>query len=335
MEENKNWKIVVTDYIEEELDWEFEKFGSMKNVTFEALQLKHAEKSKVIDAVADADIIVVNMVPIEKDVIESLTNCKLIIRHGVGYDNVDVKELTRRGILLINIPDYCVEEVAEQAVMHIITCARKYLKQQESMKISVKKGEWDFDVVYPISLISYKKLGIIGCGRIGGTVLKLMRGFDMDIHVCDPYLSEEKKRELGIDHEPLERVLKECDIITVHTPLNEETRHMIGREQFQIMKNSAIIINTARGGIVDELALVDACNNEVIAGAALDVYEYREPPKKDSKLLDAKNLNITPHLAWYSVESEWKIRERIVEQIIKFVEGNSPDNIINKTALNR
>lgn len=333
MKEKNRWKIVVTDYIEKDLNWETEQFNKMPEVSFEAFQLKHASEDQVIEKVNDADILVVNMTQMNEQVIESLQKCKLVIRHGVGYDNVNVAELTKRGIVFINIPDYCIEEVAEQTVMHLFNCARKFQFQQKSMRQSVEKGEWQFEAVYPIHQLSYKTLGIIGCGRIGSMVFRMMQGFQMKHLICDPYLTEEKKAELGIATVPLETVLRESDFLTIHTPLNEETRHLVGERELQLMKPTAFVVNTARGGILDENAIIKACQEGWIAGAAIDVYEYREPPQKKSKLLEIENITLTPHLAWYSVESEWKIREKIMENINRMIEGKLPNNIINPETL--
>jgi D-3-phosphoglycerate dehydrogenase len=330
---SKKIKIIVTDYIEEDLNWEQEQLRSFPSVTLDAYQLKHASEDQLVEQVCDAHIIVVNMAQFNECVVNALDNCQLIIRHGVGYDNVDVQALTRKGIILINIPDYCVEEVAEQTVMLIFNCARKFIQQQESMTRSVEKGQWDFDLVYPIYQISDKTLGIIGCGRIGSTVFRMMKSFNMKYMICDPYLTEARKRELGIITVPLNKVLIESDMITIHTPLNDETRHLISEAQLKMMKGTAFIINTARGGILDEDAIVKACQQGWIAGAALDVYEFREPPNKNSKLLAIDNITLTPHLAWYSVESEWKIRKKIIENIILFIEGKQLKNIINPVVL--
>jgi D-3-phosphoglycerate dehydrogenase len=333
MDKSKKIKIVVTDYIEEDLNWEREQLRSSPSVTFDAYQLKHAPEDQLVEKVRDADIIVVNMAKFNARVINALENCQLIIRHGVGYDNVDVAALTRKGITLINIPDYCVEEVAEQTVMLIFNCARKFIRQQESMTRSVEKGQWDFDLVYPIYQISDKTMGIIGCGRIGSTVFRMMKGFNMKYLICDPYLTEARKNELGIKTVPLNEVLIESDIVTIHTPLNDETRHLISEAQLKTMKQTSFIINTARGGILDENAIVKACQQGWIAGAALDVYEFREPPNKKSKLLAVENITLTPHLAWYSVESEWKIRKKIIDNIKLFIEDKKLINIINPEVL--
>ncbi len=333
MNENKRWKIIVTDYIEKDLNWEQEELKKNPDVVFEIFQLKQAPENEIIEQVKDADIIVVNMVPINERLIASLQQCQLIIRHGVGYDNVNVPELTKRGIIFINIPDYCIEEVAEQTVMHLFNCARKFTFQQQSMRQSVEKGEWQFEAVYPIHQLSYKILGIIGCGRIGSMVFRMMQGLQMKYLICDPYLTDARKAELGIETVSLEQVLRQSDFVTIHTPLNHETRHLVGEKELRMMKPKAFIINTARGGILDENAVIKACQQRWIAGAAIDVYEFREPPHKKSELLDVENIILTPHLAWYSVESEWKIREKIMANLHKMIAGKLLDNIINPEVL--
>ena len=200
MEALSKCKVVVTDFIEADLNWEKEQLEKIPGVTFETFQLKHSSEDSVIEKISDADIIVVNMVEFNQRIIHSLKKCKLVIRHGVGYDNVDVPELTKRNILFTNIPDYCIEEVAEQTVMHLLNCARKFSFQMRSMRESVEKGEWRFEFVYPIYQLSYKTLGIIGCGRIGSMVFQMMQGFQMKYLICDPYLSEARKAESREDH---------------------------------------------------------------------------------------------------------------------------------------
>lgn len=331
----RTWRVVVTDYIEQDLDWERAHLAHWREIEFEAFQLKQAPEAEIIPAVKDADILVVNMMPLPRRIIQALDRCRLVIRHGVGYDNIDVAALTERGILFINVPDYCVEEVAEQTVMLLLNCARRFALQQQAMQQSVASGEWQFKAVTPIYCLSGKTLGIVGCGRIGSMVFRITKGFQMRYLICDPYLTPERKAELGITTVPLAETLKGADFLTIHTPLTAETHHLIGQAELRLMKPSAFLINTARGGIVDEAALIRACQEGWIAGAAIDVYEHREPPQPDSPLLKIKNIYFTPHLAWYSVESEWRIREKIIENIVRMVSGQLPYNIVNPEVLNK
>ncbi|MBN2093157.1 C-terminal binding protein [candidate division KSB1 bacterium] len=328
----KKWKIVVTDYLED-TTWEAQQLKN-EQVQFERYELRYASDEEKMTRLKDADIIILDMASLNSKVIQALEKCQFIIRHGVGYDNVDLKALTAKKIMFSNIPDYCIEEVAEQAIMLLFACARKLSFQQEVVRISTPKGIWDYADVFPFHCVSGKKLGIIGCGRIGSKVLEMMRAFKMEMLVCDPYLTPERKAELGITTIPMEEVLQNADFVTIHTPLNDETRHLIDKPQLKLMKSTAFLINTARGGIVSEAALIQACEEKWIAGAGIDVFEGREPPPAESKLLKLKNVIMTPHLGWYSEESKMKIRYKLIENVKRFLSGEMPINIINTEVLN-
>ena len=222
-------KVVVTDYIEPDLDWEAREMAD-RGVEFVTHQLKFRPEDEVIAAVADADVIVVNMVKMTPRVIGSLKKCRRIIRHGVGYDNVDVAACTARGIPLAYCPDYCMEEVAEQAIALIFACARQVPQSRKILDDSIARRQWDFTPLAKCYRMAGKTLGIIGCGRIGSRVLQKMRHFGFrQILVCDPYLPRERLEELGIQTVPHEKVFREADYITIHTPLTDETRHLVNR----------------------------------------------------------------------------------------------------------
>lgn len=321
-------KIVVTDYIEPDLEWEEQELAGYAPVVFEHYQLKFAPREELIAKIRDADVILVNMAPMTAEVIESLERCKLIVRHGVGYDNVDLGAATRRGIRVGNVPDYCTEEVAEQAIMLILACSRKAFIGRSVLEESSRKGLWDFERCYPVFQLQGKILGIVGCGRIGSRVLQKMAGFAFDLRVCDPYLPDERKQELGIETVDLETTLRESDIVTLHAPLNDETRSMINEPQLRMMKNTAYLINTARGPLVHTQALIRALKEKWIAGAGIDVYE-KEPPDLDSELFQLENATLAPHLAWYSEEAGWSIREKIMEDFVRFMNGQPPRFLVN------
>jgi len=321
-------KIVVTDYIEPDLNWEAEELAKHDNVRFEQYQLKFAPQEELLSAIRVADVVVVNMAPMTAEVIGALERCRLIIRHGIGYDNVDLKAATAKGIRVANIPDYCPEEVAEHAIAHIFSCYRQVVRSRKVLEESSRKGTWDFSGVPRMFRMSGKTLGIVGCGRVGSRVLKKMEGMEMSSLVCDPYLSEERKRELKIECVDLETVLKGADVVTLHTPLGEETRHLIGAPQLRLMKETAYLINTARGPIVDVDALAQALREGWIAGAGIDVYE-KEPPDPTYPLFGLENAVLTPHLAWSSEEAGWDIRVKILEDIRRFMDGKPPRFVVN------
>lgn len=316
-------QVVVTDYIEPDLEWEVAQLQDT-GVQFETHQLKFAPAQELLPAIADADVVIVNMARIDAQVIDGLKKCRLIIRHGVGYDNVDVQAAAERGIQVAYVPDYCVEEVAQQTVMLILACQRKLLQQSSILGTSSQSGEWQFDPIYPVFSLRGKTLGIVGCGRIGSTVLRMMQGFEMSYLVCDPYLSDRRKQTLGIQTVGLAQVLENADVLTVHTPLNEETFHLIDESELEILKPTAVLVNTARGGIVNLRALDRALREGKLAQAGIDVYDEKEPPDPQHPLLHNDRAICTPHLAWLSEESGWSIREKILEDVRRFLRGDPP-----------
>ncbi|MFB3906340.1 MAG: C-terminal binding protein [Acidobacteriota bacterium] len=324
-------RVVVTDYIEPDLNWEHEQLSPLA-VELDSYQLKAAPVERLIEATRDADIVVVNMAPVTSALVSGWRKCSLVIRHGIGYDNVDVQALTKRGIPLVNIPDYCPEEVAEQAIALLYALARKIVFSRTILERSSRQGEWNFEGIAPIHRMKGRTVGIIGCGRIGSRVLRKLSGSGMQLLVCDPYLSTQRQRELGIDVLRLEDVLARADFVTLHTPLNDETRRLISRSTLALMKPSAFLINTARAGLIENEALYEALVNGRLAGAALDVFSP-EPPPADFPFFQLPNVILTPHLSWYSVEAEWEIREKIVEQIKRKREGLPLLNCVNPEVL--
>ena len=322
-------KIVVTDYIEPDLEWEAEQLAKYDHVTFEYHQLKFQTDEELLEVVRDADMILVNMVKMTDTVINGLENCKLILRHGVGYDNVDVAAATARGIRVAYEPDYCSDEVAEHAISLLFAGWRKLNIGRRILESSSKNGIWDFNEVYPVYSIKGKTIGILGCGRIGSLTLKKLGGFDANLMVCDPFLSDERKAELGIETVDLDTFLKEADMISIHASLSQENYHLIGEKELKAMKPHAYLVNTARGGLVDAEALAKALKEGWIAGAALDVYE-KEPPDPDMELFNLENALLAPHLAWYSEEANTSMREKVLEDFVRFVEGRDPRFLINK-----
>ena len=327
----KTWKVIVTDYIEDDLEWEQEKFGAMDNVVFETNQLKLAPKEEVIEKCRDADIIVVNMVKFDAEVLDALEKCQLIIRHGVGYDNVDVEACTRNRIRFAYEPDYCAAEVAEQAVALIFCCTRQLFRSRAILEDAAEKQIWDFSSLLPMHRMFDQTLGIVGCARIGGRVYRMTQNIFGRILIYDPYIDERQKGALGIHDDEVvsfDELLAQADIITIHTPLNDETRHMFNKDAFTKMKPSAYLVNTARGGVISTEDLIWALENEEIQGAGIDVYE-KEPPDADLKLFDLSRATLSAHLGWSSLEAGWTIRYKIADDIIACIAGDKPGNTVN------
>ncbi|NQT93246.1 MAG: C-terminal binding protein [Lentisphaerae bacterium] len=326
-------KVVVTDYIEDDLDWEAEQLAG-HGIDFEAHQLKFKPEDDLLAVIGDADIIVVNMVPITDSVLSGLTRCRLLIRHGIGYDNVDVDACTRHGIPFAYQPDYCKEDVAEHAIALIFACARKVVWSRKTLDDSSAAGQWDFSGLFPIYRLDGKTLGILGVGRIGSRVLRKLKSFGFKIIGCDPYLSEERKNGLEIEFVDKETFFKTSDFVTVHTPLKEDTRHIVNAETLGMMKKTAYLVNTSRGPMVDVDALARALKDGQIAGAAIDVYDS-EPPPQDLPLFGLDNVILTPHIGWASEEAGWEIRKSILDDILAAARNEPARCIVNKEVLEK
>lgn len=321
-------KVVVTDYIEENLDWESQ-ILSEKGIYFAGFQLKFKTEDEIYEKVKDAEVIVVNMVQFPASQIERLTKCKLIIRHGIGYDNVDVDACTRQGIQFAYQPDYCKVDVAEHAIALLFACGRKVVWSRRTLDVSSAGGQWDFSALFPIYRLEGKTVGILGVGRIGSRVYAKLKSFGFRLIGCDPYLSERRKQAIdGIEWVDHETIFKESDYLTIHTPLNEETRRIVNARTLSLMKPTAYVINTSRGGMIDMAALADALINKQIAGAAIDVYDV-EPPKPDLALFGLDNVILTPHIGWASEEAGWEIRKSIINDIIAASEGKDARCVVN------
>lgn len=322
-------KIVVTDYIEENLDWEAEQCRQA-GVEFAAYQLKFKPESEVLAKVADAQVIVVNMVKFDASLISQLTKCELLIRHGIGYDNVDVEACTRQGILFAYQPDYCKEDVAEHAIALIFACARKVVASRRTLDASSAKGQWDFAGLFPIRRMDGKTLGIVGLGRIGSRVHRKLRTFGLKIIANDPYLTDEQRARFpDVRFVDKRTLFSAADYVTIHTPLTPETRHLVNAETLAWMKPTAYLVNTARGPMVDSEALAQACRERRIAGAAVDVFDV-EPPPPSHPLFGLENVILTPHIAWASEESGWEIRRSIMSDALGHARGRLARCVVNQ-----
>ncbi|MGE3062117.1 MAG: hydroxyacid dehydrogenase [bacterium] len=252
-------------------------------------------------------IIVRSATKVKKNIIDAGKNLKLVIRGGVGVDNIDVDYAKSKNIEVKNTPAASSESVAELAISHMLSLARALPIADKSMK----EGKWEKKKFEGTEL--YKKtLGVIGLGRIGREAARIgFYGFSMNVLGYDPFVKEVSEPPVKIA--TLERILKESDYITLHLPLTEDSKHMISTEQFKMMKKSAFLVSCARGGIVDEAALLEALKNNVIKGAALDVFET-EPPAR-SGLFDLENFLSTPHVGAQTLEAQ----ERVADEIVKIM----------------
>ena len=328
---NKKIKWAVTDYIEDNLDWEAAEMAKA-GVEFAAFQLKFKPEAEVAEKLQDADVVLVNMVKFPESMIARLPKMKLLIRHGIGYDNVDVAACTKHGVQFAYQPDYCVEDVAEHAIALIFACGRKVTWSRRTLEMASAKQQWDFSGLFPLRRMAGKTLGIVGLGRIGSRVCQKLSAFGFKIIGCDPYLKEARKKALGIPFVDQETLFRTADYITIHTPLNPETRGLANAKTLALMKPTAYLINTSRGPMVDEEALAAALRNKQIAGAAIDVFAV-EPPPANHPFFSLDNIVLTPHIGWASDEAGQAIRQNIIDDVLAFAAGKPARSVVNKEVL--
>ncbi|MCX8116633.1 MAG: C-terminal binding protein [Desulfobacterota bacterium] len=312
------YKIVITDCDHGSIEEEREVFAP----TGAQLTLAQVrEEEDLIRVCHDADGLINQYALLTRRVLEQLPNCKVIARYGVGVDSIDLRAATDLGIVVANVPDYCIEEVATHTVALILTLLRK----TAFFDRRVKSNQWDFRQGIPIPRLRGKTLGLIGSGKIGLQTARMMSAFGVATIAYDPYL---KAAPEGVRLKTFDEVLRESDILSIHCPLNESTRHLIGEEEFKKMERRPLLINTSRGPIVDEKALIRALNEGLLSGAGLDVLE-KEPPDPDSPLLRMENVVLSPHVGFYSEDSIRELKRRTAENVASVLQGRWPGSVVN------
>lgn len=305
-----------------------EETGELAKANAELVSADCATEDEMIEAAKDADAIITWGAQITRRVMEALPKCKVIVRYGVGFDTIDVDAATDNDILVVNVPDFCWEEVSNHAITLLLACAKKLALLNDL----TKQGLWAESkrAQAPMGSIYGQTLGIIGCGNIGRMTARKAQCFGLKILGYDPYVDKSLAKESGITLVSLPELLKESDFVSVHTPLNEETWHLIGEKEFKQMKPTAYFINTSRGSVVDEPALIKALQEKWIAGAALDVFE-KEPVDSDNPLLKMDNVVVTPHSASYSDVAFKRLRTSVGQEAARVLSGRWPKNVVNKT----
>lgn len=283
----------------------------------------HSE-DEIIAQSGEADALMVTYCPITEKVIENLGHCKVIVRYGIGVDNINIAAATRRCIPVVNVPDYGIENVADHSMALLLTAARKIVNLNEV----IKQGKWDYKASRPMYQLQGKKLGIFGFGRIGRLVAKRAGGFGLEIQAYDPFVTPAAAAELGVGMVDFSTLVKTSDFISLHAPANETNYHKFDLEVFKSMKKNAIFINTSRGQLVDEAALFTALQQGYISGAGLDVTET-EPLPSGSPLTRLSNIVITPHAAWYTEESQQRLQTKAAREVVRVLTGHMPLNLVN------
>ncbi|MDK2856809.1 MAG: D-3-phosphoglycerate dehydrogenase / 2-oxoglutarate reductase [Bacillota bacterium] len=282
---------------------------------------------KLVEDVKDADAILVRTTPITREVLEAAPRLKVVGRHGVGVDNIDVAAATELGIPVVYAPGSNTLAVAEHAVMLMLALAKNVFSADRALRT---EHNFASRFTIPSTELAGKTLGLIGFGKIGQAVAKRCGlGFEMRVIAYDPYLNAEAAKALDVTPaSSVDEVLEQADVVSLHAPATPENYHLIGREQLQKMRPHALLINTARGPLVDEKALYEALKAGRIAGAGLDVFDP-EPPEPSNPLFELPNVIVTPHMAAHTDESLRRMATWAAEGILQVLRGEYPTRIFN------
>jgi D-3-phosphoglycerate dehydrogenase len=282
------------------------------------------DEEALISRTRDADALVTSFSPITRRVMGALEGLKTVVRTGVGYDVIDVPAATELGVIVVNIPDLWVREVANHALALLLAWNRKILTLDQK----VRAGTWASGVPGGAGSLHGETVGIVGLGNIGSAFARRVAALETRVIACDPYVGDAHFAALGVERVSLETLAERSDYVSVHTLLNAETRHLIGERFFRRMKPTAFLINTSRGPVVDEQALIRALEDKRLAGAALDVWE-QEPVGPDHPLLKMDNVIATPHAAYFSTAAVAQVPRRCGEEIARVLTGQRPLNVVN------
>lgn len=292
-------------------------------------------EADLMAAIPGASIVITAMQPYTRSVLNQAKQLRLVSVIGIGYEGVDVEAATELGILVSNVPDYCQDEVSDHAMALILAASRKLVRVVDA----VRAGHWDslekpkirLGLMPPLPRLKGQTLGLVGFGRIARSIVPKAKAFGLKVIAHDPFVPREIAQELGVELVELARLLAESDFISLHAALTPQNYHLIGKDQIRKMKKNAYLINTARGGLIDEAALAEAIDQGAIAGAALDVTEP-EPPKPDSPLMKSDRIILTAHTAQYSDEAIVDLRRGVEENVFSVLRGEWPRGLVNPQA---
>lgn len=326
-------RVVITDFIAGPLEAERRILGEVADVA----ALDASTEDELTGQIEEADAIMMyHTVSITAPTIDRLKHCKIIVRCGVGYDNVDWRLARQRGIAVANVPDYGTEEVADTAIGMTLSLARGI--SLFNSRLRDRQGEWLYTQGMPIWRLRGRVFGIVGLGRIGGAAALRAKALGMDVVFYDPFVPDGRDKSLGVRRaETLDELLAEAHVVSMHCPLTQETQHMLNARTIAKMKRGSFLVNTARGGVVDVTAIPDALRSGQLAGAGIDVLEI-EPPSDDHPLLVAwrdpehpayHRLIVNPHTAFYSEEGLLDMRLKGTESCRRALLGLPLRNVVN------
>lgn len=289
---------------------------------FELVSAQCKTAADVIQAAADADGMIVQWAPITRNVIDSLSRCKIIVRCGIGVDNVDLAAAKQKGIPVCNVPDYCIDEVAD----HTVALALAQARQLVQIDARTRTGVWKIIPDHPMPSFREMTFATAGYGRIARAVLDRAKAFGFKLAAYDPYAPPESD---SIARLSLDELFQQADILSLHAPLVADTKHLVNASRLAQMKPTAILVNTARGGLIDTVALAQALQAGTIAAAGVDVFES-EPLDRDHPLRKCPNALLTSHVAWFSESSVPKLQRMAAEEAVRGLQGKPLRNQVNK-----
>jgi D-3-phosphoglycerate dehydrogenase len=320
LEEGGMFKVLITGSIHPHKEAEREFLKDIATVVVD----ESNDRSGLLELVEDADAIMTDFGRIDRDVFERAKRLKVVVEYGIGVNNIDLEAATDHGVMVCNVPDASIREVAEHTLALVFCLARQIIKMDSDVRES---HVWDFNRYEPLKLED-KWCGLIGFGKIGRAVAELFTPLFSRVLVYSPSLDQEEARRRGLEPSPLDTLLKESDIISIHAPLTDKTRNLISREQLNRMKRTALLVNVSRGGIINERDLYEALKNRTIRGAALDV--LADEPQDPYHLGSLGNIIITPHAAWKSEEASYHVELAAAREVKHVLTGNPPMNLVNK-----
>ena len=285
----------------------------------------NASLEEKLRQVSNADAIMVREATVSRPMIEAMQQCRVIVRYGVGVDNIDSQAAKEKGIYVANVPDYGSEDVAEHALALLLAATRRIATRNRD----VRDGQWGIGQREPMFRLAGKILGVVGFGRISRCFVQKASGIGFKrILVVDPLLTDKQASQAGVTRVNLDTLCREADFISLHAPLTPDTHHLIGEVELAKMKPSAVLVNTSRGGLIDEQALINALLQQRIFAAGLDVFES-EPLSAKSPLLQMDNTLCTDHTAWFTEESVVELQSKAAHEVRRAFEGEHPLNWVN------
>lgn len=313
-------KVVITDYGFKNIDNEKR---VLQDAGYEVVTAQCTTEQEVIQAAAGADALLVQWAPVSPVVINSLENCKVIVRYGIGVDNISLPAAAQKNIPVCNVPQYCIDEVADHTMALALSLCRQLTATRQQMET-----QWKITPPHTMEALRYRCFVTAGFGRIAREVIARAKGFKFKLAAYDPYVSAEVMEGFGVAKLTLEEALEQADVLSLHLPLTEETRHLINEKSLRTMKSTAIVLNTSRGGLIDNYALAAALDQQLIAGAGLDVFET-EPLPEAHPLRHSPNTALTSHTAWYSEASVPALQQLAAEEVLRGLKGQALLNRVN------